>query len=122
MAADPAIAERVREANVIADFEHPAWRRAAETLAAGASDPAVVVEALPPDLRERVVRRLLGEVEEEDRERAIADCIARIQGRPTRRLQARLREELRAAEARGDDAAADAAIRQLRDLTEKART
>jgi DNA primase len=123
MAADPVVASRVRAENVIPEFEHPTWRRAAEVLtAADELDPVTVVDALPPELRDRVARRLLGEFLDEDRERAIADCLASIRSRPARRLQSRLREELRAAEARGDVAAAQAAMQQLRDLTEKART
>ena len=126
MAADPAVVSRVRAANVIADFQHPAWRRTAETLlgADAEADRTAVLEALPRDLRDRVARRTLGEFEDEDRERAVADCIARILGR---RLHARLLEEMRAAEARGDQAAFEAAWRQLQSLkstdhTQKART
>jgi len=123
MAADAAVAERVRAENIIAEFEHPAWRRAAETLVGGeGADPAAVVQDLPREVRDRVVRRLLGEFEDEDRERALADCIARIRARRQRRLQSRLREEIRAAEARGDAAAAQAAMLQLKNLTEKVRT
>jgi DNA primase len=126
MAADPAVTSRVRAENIIAEFQHPAWRRTAETLAGADAEPdrAAVVQALPRDLRDRVARRVLGEIEDEDRERAVADCIARIR---ERRLHARLLEEMRAAEARGDQAAFEAAWRRLQSLkspdhAEKART
>jgi DNA primase len=124
MAADPALAGRVGRENVIAEFEHPTWRRAAETLARAEaeSERAAVLEALPKEVRDRIARRLLGEFEDEDRERAFADCLAAIRARRQRRAQGALREELRAAEARGDMAGAIEAMRRLRELTEKGRT
>jgi DNA primase len=123
MAADPAVAARVRAEDVVGDFEHPAWRRAAETLTAGdAPDRAALLATLPRDLRDRVARRLLGEIADEDRERAVADCIARIRARGQRRARGRLREELRAAEARGDEAAAAAARRALKSLMDAEQT
>ena len=52
---------------------------------------------------------------EEDRERAVADCVARIRRRGSRGEMRRLREEIRAVEARG--AVADpAAVRRLIEL------
>jgi len=126
MAADPAIATRVRDENVIADFQHPACRRTAETLAGagGEADWTAVVQTLPRELRDRIARRVFGEIEGEDRERAVADCIASI--RRERQL-ARLQEAMRAAEARGDAVALATAWRELQSLksadhTEKART
>ncbi|MFN8544745.1 MAG: DNA primase [Candidatus Binatia bacterium] len=124
MASDPRVTGRVRAANVIAEFEHEPWRRAAEAIAAAGDDAArtAAVDGLPRALRDRVVRRLLGEYADEDRERAVADCLARIDARRQRQLTGRLREEMRAAAARGDVAAERAAMRQLKDLTEKVRT
>jgi len=124
MATDPVLAGRVGREDVIAEFEHPTWREAAEALAgpAAESERAAVLDRLPKEVRDRVARRLLGEFEDEDRERALADCVAAIRARRQRRAQGRLREELRAAEARGDTAGALEAMRRLRDLTEKART
>jgi len=117
MLADPAVTSRVRREDILEGFETPALRRAAETLVAGAgADATVVVQELPRELRDHVVDRLLGEVEEGNRERALADCIAKIRDRRSRRLRGRLREELRAAESRGDEAAAEAAKRRLADL------
>jgi DNA primase len=124
MAADRTVVDRVLAENVIREFEHPAWRRAAETLAAGGSevDHAAVVQALPRELRDRVVRRLLGEVEGEDRERAVGDCIARIRARGQRRRRGQLQEELRAAEARGDAAGVETVMRRLKSLIESEQT
>ena len=124
MAADAEVAHRVRAAGVIADFEHAGWRRAAETLATALDDGerTTVVQTLPKDVRDRVVRRLLGEWVDEDRERELADCLLNIRARRARRTQQRLREEIRAAEARGDLAAVSAAMQQLQDITQKDRT
>jgi hypothetical protein len=51
-----------------------------------------------------------------EREQALADCIAAIRRRRRRQNVGRLTDQLRAAEARGDDAAADAVKRQLMSL------
>jgi DNA primase len=124
LAAHPEVGERVREAGVITEFEHAGSRTAAEQLLAEPTgDRAALVQSLPRELRDRVARRLLEESDEEERERALADCIAKIQDRRLRRLRGRLRDELRAAEARGDLPAADRAKRMLHEqLTEKTRT
>ncbi len=124
IAVDPALAGRIRREDVLGEFEHPTWRRAAEVLAgtAAESERAAVLEGLPKEVRDRIARRLLGEFEDEDRERAFADCLAAIRSRRQRRAQGELREALRAAEARGDTAGAREAMRRLRELTEKART
>jgi hypothetical protein len=108
---------RVTAENVIADFEHPAWRQAAEALV-GAAEGAreAIVATLPRELRDRIALRLLGEVHDEDRERALADCIARIRQRRQRRGLVHLREQLSAAESRGDEAAAERLKRELRQL------
>jgi DNA primase len=124
MALEPRLAARVGASGVIAEFEEPVWRALAERIvsSAGGEDPAVVIEELPRDLRDRVVRRLLAEGEE-DRERALADCIARIRARRGGRTRGAVLEELRAAEARGDLAAARAAEEELnKSLSEKNRT
>jgi DNA primase len=124
LAAHPEVGDRVRRAGVVAEFEHAVSRAAAEQLLAEpAADRATRVQSLPRELRDRVARRLLEESDEEERERALADCIAKIQDRRLRRLRGRLRDELRAAEARGDLPAADRAKRMLHEqLTEKPRT
>jgi DNA primase len=122
MAVDTAIANQVRAENVIVEFEDPAWRQVAETLIGGDDDPNTRIQALPRQLRDRVVRRLLDETEDDDRQRAVADCIARIRARRNDGLRGQLREQMRAADARGDVEASQQALRRLQDLTEKART
>ena len=129
-AEDATLAERLAACGVIAEFQHPEWRRAAEALAHhDESERRALVQSLPRAVRDRVVRWLLDEPRRAaaERERAFADCIASIRRRGPRGEVRRLREELRVAEARGDAAAADAALRRLKQLmdethTEKART
>jgi DNA primase len=123
MAADAEIARRVEQADVLRAFEHPTWRATAEKLVSQTEeDRSAVLQTLPRELRDRVARRLLEE-EDEERERMLADCIAAIRRRRERRARGRLLAELRAAEARGDAPAAEAAQRQLHEyLTEKPRT
>jgi DNA primase len=121
--ADPALVARVRADDVLADFEEPAARRTVERLLDAGVDRTALVQELPRELRDRVVRRLLDETADEDRDRMLADCIAAIRDRRARRLRGALLEELRAAEARGDTLAATAAQRRLHQhLTEKTRT
>jgi DNA primase len=124
MALEPRLASMVHASGVIAEFEEPEWRTIAETIVASAQSdaPATVIERLPRELRDRVVRRLL-DAESGDRERMLADCIARIRDRRRSRTQLALKETLRAAEARGDAAAARVAQEELnRFLSEKNRT
>src|SRR5205823_4257212 len=108
MAADPSVAARVRDAGVIAEFQHPEWRATAEAIAAaaGAAEPAALVQSLPRALRDRVAARLLGDdpAERENREQEFADCVAAIRRRRESDAQRRLREEIRAAEAGGGGA------------------
>jgi hypothetical protein len=124
MAIDAAVANRVRAENLVAEFEDPRWRTAAEALVATGADVdrTAAVQALPREIRDRVVRRLIGDAEEGSREQEVADCIARIHARRRNRSQTRLREAIRAAEARGDAAAVTAALTELRHLTQKDRT
>ncbi|HKA86897.1 MAG TPA: hypothetical protein VKE22_04490, partial [Haliangiales bacterium] len=124
MAADADVARRVEQADVLGAFEHPTWRATAERLVSQSEeDRSAVLQALPRELRDRVARRLLEEDADEERERMLADCIAAIRRRRKRRARGHLLAELRAAEARGDVLAAEAAQRQLHEyLTEKPRT
>ena len=124
--ADPSVAARVRDAGVIAEFQHPEWRATAEAIAAaaGAAEPAALVQSLPRALRDRVAARLLGDdpAERENREQEFADCVAAIRRRRESDAQRRLREEIRAAEARGDEMAARTARQQWQEFTDKTRT
>jgi DNA primase len=123
MAADADIARRVEQADILRAFEHPTWRATAEKLVSQTEeDRSATLQTLPRELRDRVARRLMDE-EDEERERMLADCIAAIRRRRERRARGRLLAELRAAEARGDAPAAEAAQRQLHEyLPEKPRT
>jgi DNA primase len=120
MAADPGVAGRLRQENIIEHFAHPVWRRTAEAVLAAteAGDRNQLVQSLPRELRDRVAHRLLGELDDEDRERALADCIARIRAVPRRQQLSLLKEEMRAAESRGDDTAAADAKRRYQALME----
>src|SRR5207247_2547394 len=120
MAEDATVAERVVACGVIAEFQHPEWRRAAEALAQrDETEREARLEALPRDIRERVVRRLLEERPDVERERALADCIARIRRRGARGEERRVRDEIRAAQARGDSEAVEAAMRRLKQLMDE---
>jgi DNA primase len=124
MAVDAALARRVDESGVIAEFEEPEWRALAETIvaSAGQAEAGELIERLPRALRDRVVRHLI-EGEQEDRERVLADCIARVRARRSGRTRVAIIDTLRAAEARGDVAAARIAQEELnRILSEKNRT
>jgi DNA primase len=124
MAAYPELAEHVRAAAVVPEFEHGDWRALAERLLTDArTDRTDLLHSLPRALRDRVAQRLLDQGDQDERERALADCIAKIRGRAQRRTRSRLLAELRAAEARGDGPAAAQVQRQLHQhLTEKPRT
>jgi len=130
MAEDATLAERVAACGIIAEFQHPEWRRTAEALARGEeTDRMAVVQSLPRGMRDRLARRLLAERPDAaaERDRALADCIAKIRRRGQRGEERRLRDEIRTAEARGDAAAVEAAMRRLKELmdeaqAEKART
>jgi len=125
MAEDATLAERVAACGIIAEFQHSEWRRTAEVLARGEEEDRVaVVRSLPRDMRDRVARRLLEEGPDAAaaRQRAFADCIARIRQRSQRGLVRLAQEELRAAEARGDAEAVEAAMRRLQQLMEETRT
>jgi DNA primase len=123
LAAHPEVAERLRHANVVAEFESPDWRAAAERLLAEpSSDPAVRLTGLPRALRDRAARRLLDQTDVEEREQVLSDCVAAIERRRLRRARGRLLTDLRAAEARGDVAAATHAERLLHEsLAQKPR-
>jgi len=124
MAEDARLAERVAACGIIAKFQHPEWRRSAEALARGEeTERMAVVQSLPRGMRDRVARRLLEEPPDAaaERDRAFADCVAAICRRGRRGEERRLREEIRTAEARGDAAAVDAAMRRLKELMDETR-
>ena len=123
IAAHPEVADRVRQAAVVAEFEHPDWRARPSGCSPTRRPIADTPQSLPRELRDRVARRLLDEGDAEEREHMLADCIAAVHRRRLRRTRTRLLAELRAAEARGDGPAAAQVQRQLHEyLTEKPRT
>jgi DNA primase len=105
MAIEPPFLHRVHREGLMRDFGDPAHRDVADRLLAADvdDDTDARVQLLPPRLRDHAIKRLLGEIEDEDRQREFADCVARIVRRRRGRTEiARMREELRAAESRGD--------------------
>jgi DNA primase len=122
MAVDPGVVDRVRTSGIVEEFEQPQWRRIAQAIVEGVEEPAAIIERLPRELRDRVVRRLL-DGQQEDREQALADYIERIRLRHRRPTRAALAEAVRAAAARGDVDAEREALAQLNRLySEKNRT
>src|SRR5205814_2539678 len=120
MAEDATVAERVAACGIIAEFQHPEWRRTAEALAQrDETEREARLEALPRDILERVVRRLLEERPDVERERALADCIARIRRRGARGEERRVRDEIRAAQARGESGAVEAAMRRVKQVMDE---
>jgi len=122
LAVDPGVAPRVAAAGIVGEFEDDACRAAAERLLGAGDDDArrAVVDALPPLMRDRIVRHVLQEDSDDDRARMIADCIHRIRRERRRRRARELRTDLQAAEVRGDAATAAALRGELnRHLTEK---
>ena len=127
MATDEALVPRVVAEGVIAEFDHPTWRQAAQALvaAAGHEERAAVVQSLPREMQDRIARRLIADSAEMNHEAEAIGCVAQIHARSTERELKRLQEAMRSAEARGDEATADEARRRFWALktqsTEKAR-
>ena len=119
----PTSRKSLRRANVVAAFESSDWRAAAERLLAEPSDdPTVRLDGLPRALRDRAARRLLDPLDADEREQVLGDCVAAIERRRSRQARGRLLDDLRAAEARGDVAAAALAQRLLHEsLAQKSR-
>jgi DNA primase len=114
LVAHPEVADRLRPDDVVAEFESPECRAAAERLLAEPSDdPTVRLATLPRALRDGAARRLLDPIDAEEREQVLRDCVVAVQRRRLRRARGRLLADLRAAEARGDVAAATLAQRLL---------
>ena len=124
---DEALVPQIVAEQVIAEFDHPTWRKAAQALAAasGHEERTAVLHDLPRETQDRVARRLMADASEMNHEAEAVGCIAQIQARSTERELKRLQEAMRSAEARGDEATADEARRRFWALktqsTEKAR-
>jgi len=100
--------ERVAREGGASLFEDAGWRALVEAIlehAQAEADPTALVERLPPEMRSRVAGALLGEVcEGARREQLLDDCLAFIRRREGRRRMRQVLEEIRAAEAAGDEA------------------
>jgi len=99
--------ERVAREGGASLFEDAGWKTLAGAIlerSRSAADPRALVESLPPEMRSRVAAALLGEESEgADRVQLLEDCLDYIRRRRGRRRQRILLEEIRAAEAAGDD-------------------
>jgi len=121
MATDRTLGGLLVQGNLLADFEEPVWRDAAERLLAAADDEAhqAVIDSLAPELRERIARRLVSDAESPmERERMFADCLARVASRGRFRRLRELTLALQDAEGRGDVETATETKRQIRQLSE----
>jgi DNA primase len=118
----PAAVERiVREGGPVL-FDDAEWRSLAEEIierVRGGADPSMLIERLPADMRSRVAAALLQDAADSaasadsaDREQLLEDCVAFIRRRRGRRRVREALEEIRAAEAAGDQ---DRVRRGLRD-------
>jgi DNA primase len=120
---DPALADTVGRDRVLDAIEEPTLHAVAERLLVSAdADRTGALEILPPDLRDRVARRLVAEGDEsEDRARMLMDCVNAIRQRRDGARQRALRLRLQEAERRGDADAVAAAQHALNTfLTERA--
>jgi DNA primase len=121
MAIDRGLAARLSGSDLLADFEEPAWRAAAEGLLAARDDEThrAAVDALPPDLRDRIAHRLVTEPEgASERAHMFADCMARIASRGRFRRLRELTLALQDAESRGDVPTVTETKRQIRQLND----
>jgi len=112
--------ERVSREGGAVLFDDAGWRDLAQTIleqAGKTPDQRELVERLPPDMRSRVAAALLGEEEEgADRAQLLEDCIEFIRRRRGRRRMREVLEEIRAAEAAGDNARVQEGLQQWRAL------
>ena len=95
----------VREGGAVL-FDDAQWRTLAEQIieqAGSGADPSMLVECLPADTRNRVASALLQDsAEGADSAQLLEDCVAFIRRRRSRRRVREALEEIRAAEAAGD--------------------
>jgi DNA primase len=118
----PEAIERVVEEGGAALFDNPAWRDLAQAIIDGVrmgQDPTMLVERLPEERRTRVAATLLREDESPpDQEQLFLDCLTYIRRRRDRGRVREALEEIRAAEAAGDEARIRQGLRQWRALVE----
>ena len=112
--------ERVAREGGALLFEDAGWKTLAGAIlerSRSAADPRTLVESLPPEMRSRVAATLLGEESEGAyRVQLLDDCLDYIRRRRGRRRLRKVLEEIRAAEAAGDDARLREGMQQWRAL------
>ena len=112
--------ERVDSEGGASLFEDAGWKTLAGAIlerSRSAADPGALVEGLPPEMRSRVAAALLGgESEGADRVQLLEDCLDYIRRRRGRRRLRKVLEEIRAAEAVGDDVRVREGLQQWRAL------
>jgi DNA primase len=112
--------ERVARDGGLSLFETPAWRSLAEEVlrcVAEGVETAPLVERLPAEMRARVAVALLGDAPVAvDRGRLLDDCMVFIERRRQRRRVRDVLEEIRVAEASGDDRGMRDGLRRWQEL------
>ncbi len=112
--------ERIEHEGGVSLFEDPLWREVADDILHGAGaegETATLVERLPGEMRARVAAASLGEDPYgSDRARLMNDCLEFIRRGRSRRRQRELLEEIRAAEAAGDELRIRAGLERWRAL------
>jgi len=102
----PGAVDRIVEEGGPVLFDDDQWRSLAEDIierARSGADPSMLIERLPADTRNRVAAALLQDAADSaDREQLLEDCVAFIRRRRGRRRVREALEEIRAAEAAGD--------------------
>jgi Flp pilus assembly protein TadB len=112
--------ERIAHEGGVSLFEDPFWREVADDVLHGSGaegETATLVERLPGEMRARVAAAWLGESPYGgDRARLLNDCIEFIRRVRSRRRLRELLEEIRAAEAAGDELRIREGLEQWRAL------
>jgi DNA primase len=102
----PGAVERIVQEGGPVLFDDEQWRTLAEEIIErthSGADPSMLVERLPPDTRNRVAAALLQDgADAADGSQLLEDCVAFIRRRRGRRRVREALEEIRAAEAAGD--------------------
>jgi DNA primase len=116
---DADIARRAEREQVFQEFVDPEWRRLGEAVLERRAmdaffDPAEFLQELPRAMGERVVRRLSGDLEQEEIRRAGVEWFAQRDARRSKAARSALIARLRAAEHRGDQFQVAAALAELK--------
>jgi DNA primase len=116
----PGARARVEREGGAALFDDSGWRVLAESVIAlerDGADPSSVVERLPPEMRGRVAATLLREADgETETDRLLDDCLHFLRRRGERRRVRAAVEQIRAAEATGDEGRLQEGLRRWQTL------